>query len=67
MPENEERDEYDCSPRSDPVFDEEEPALVERDPIGAAPHSEPGGDCASDEDGGPSAHRDVERKKGEPA
>src|SRR5947208_1464758 len=57
MLENEERDEYDCSPRSDPVFDEEEPALVERDPIGAAPHSEPGGDCASDEDGGPSRKR----------
>src|SRR5712691_4266645 len=47
--------------------DEEEPALVERDPIGAAPHSEPGGDCASDEDGGPPPHGDVEGKKGESA
>src|SRR6266581_7734345 len=67
MPENEERHEHDCSPRSDPVFDEEEPALVERDPIRAAPYCEHGGDCASNEDGSPPPHRDVEGKKGEPA
>src|SRR2546422_2225827 len=67
MPENEEWDQDDCSPGCDPVFDKEEPALVERDPICAAPDREHGGDCASDKDGGPTPHRDVEGKKREPA
>src|SRR5207245_7200550 len=67
MAENEERDEYECRPGSNPIFDEEEPALIERDPIGAAPDREHGRDGSSDEDGGPPPHGDVESKKGEPA